>query len=140
MPVRDAHHRHPHYRVMNDSENGLSRTRWRFCGVDNTISSKEPRAPGNWSQSDMKSVIELEILPAHKHPESNRSELPAGAAIDWKFLLVSLACFIVGLAACLLHNLSKSSLASVWLFDSGHYLVTCEQVAHFWRQLAHGLS
>src|SRR5262249_5389969 len=27
-----------------------------------------------------------------------------------------------------------------WVFDSGHYLVSCEQIAEAWRKLAHGVN
>lgn len=49
-------------------------------------------------------------------------------------------CFAIALAACLAQNLSKASLESVWLFDSGHYLQSSQQLADVLRDLRGNLN
>lgn len=52
-----------------------------------------------------------------------------------------LACAIaaaIALVACLLQNFSKSSMESVWMFDSGHYLSSSQTMLNLWRHLLGG--
>jgi hypothetical protein len=55
-------------------------------------------------------------------------------------LVSPLICFAIALIACLCQNLSKSSLESVWLFDSGHYLQSSQKLAEVFRALCRDFS
>lgn len=67
--------------------------------------------------------------------KSRWRKLTAEESKQGSLLAGMLLCFVLSLAVCLLQNLSARSLEMARLFDSGHYLTTCEGILNAGKQI-----
>ncbi len=78
--------------------------------------------------------------PTIRPPETDRRQPSRGGQPTAALAGAAAFCFVVAFVACLVQNLSRSSVDQSWSFDSSHYLNSAQQLFTIWQQLLdHGL-